>query len=98
MIIGRIQDPDYCWTRAPNSTAIKSDLTIDPKKEPTMSLTKKLAARREASRKQIPPDKLSVMDRATKDLEQSGITASCLKEADTAPDFVLPNAAGHGFP
>jgi hypothetical protein len=59
-----------------------------------MSLTEELAARREASRKHIPPDKLSVMDSATKDLEQSGITASCLKEGDTAPDFVLPNAAG----
>ena len=59
-----------------------------------MSLTEELAERREVARKHIPADKLSVMDRATEDLEQSGITASCLKEGDTAPDFVLPNAVG----
>ena len=59
-----------------------------------MSLTKDLAARREAARNHIPPDKLSVMDRATEDLDRSGITASCLKAGDTAPDFVLPNIAG----
>ncbi|MEW6110923.1 MAG: hypothetical protein AB1664_02250 [Thermodesulfobacteriota bacterium] len=59
-----------------------------------MSLTEDLAARRAAARKHIPPEKLSVMDRATADLEKSNITASCLKEGDFAPDFVLPNAAG----
>ena len=59
-----------------------------------MSMTEELAERREAARKRIPPDKLSVMDRATADLEKSGITASCLKEGDAAPDFVLPNAVG----
>jgi hypothetical protein len=59
-----------------------------------MSLTEELAERREVARKHIPADKLSVMDRAIEDLEQSGITASCLKEGDTAPDFVLPNAVG----
>ena len=59
-----------------------------------MSLTEQLAQRREAARKHIPSDKLSVMDRATNDLERSGITESCLKEGDTAPDFVLQNAVG----
>ena len=59
-----------------------------------MSLTEQLNQRREAARKHIPPDKLSVMDHATDDLERSGITESCLKEGDTAPDFVLPNAIG----
>ena len=59
-----------------------------------MSLTEQLNQRREAARKHIPPDKLTVMDRATDDLERSGITESCLKEGDTAPDFVLPNAVG----
>lgn len=57
-----------------------------------MSLTEELTNRREESRKHIPPDKLAVMDRATDDLARSGITGSCLKEGDTAPDFVLPNA------
>jgi hypothetical protein len=59
-----------------------------------MSLTEQLNARRDEARIRIPPDKLSVMDRATADLQQSGITASCLKEGDTAPDFVLPTAVG----
>ncbi len=59
-----------------------------------MSLTEELAARRETARKNIPPDKLSVMDRATEELDQSGITASCLKEGDKAPEFELPNAVG----
>ncbi|MEW6533972.1 MAG: hypothetical protein AB1473_24310 [Thermodesulfobacteriota bacterium] len=59
-----------------------------------MSLTEDLVARRAAARKHIPPEKLAVMDRATEDLEKSSITASCLKEGDVAPDFVLPNAVG----
>ena len=59
-----------------------------------MSLTHQLAERREAARKRIPSEKLLVMDRATEELGQSGITASCLKEGDTAPDFVLRNAFG----
>ncbi len=59
-----------------------------------MSLTEDLAKRREGARKYIPSDKLAVMDRATDDLIRSGITDSCLKEGDTAPDFLLPNAKG----
>ena len=41
-----------------------------------MSLTQELEERREALRKQIPPDKLEIMDRATRDLRQSGILDS----------------------
>lgn len=59
-----------------------------------MSLTQDLEERREQSRKRIPPDKLSVMDRATRDLAGSNILDSCLKVGDTAPAFVLPNAVG----
>jgi hypothetical protein len=59
-----------------------------------MTLTEQLNARREEARNRIPPDKLAMMDRATSDLQQSGITASNLKESDTAPDFALPNAVG----
>ena len=59
-----------------------------------MTLTEQLNERREEARNRIPPDKLAVMDRATANLHQSGITASCLKVGDTAPDFVLPNAVG----
>ena len=59
-----------------------------------MSLTEELTKQREASRKFIPPEKLAVMDHATEDLVRSGITDSCLKEGDTAPNFTLPNAVG----
>lgn len=59
-----------------------------------MSLTDDLAARRKESHGRIPADKLEIMDRSARLLEQSGITDSCLKEGDTAPDFVLPNAFG----
>jgi hypothetical protein len=59
-----------------------------------MSLNEDLETRRAISRKHIPSDKLVVMDRAVENLVRSGITASCLKEGDTAPDFGLPNAAG----
>jgi hypothetical protein len=59
-----------------------------------MSLTDNLDTRRAISRRHIPQDKLAVMDRAVEDLVRSGINASCLKEGDTAPDFVLPSPAG----
>lgn len=59
-----------------------------------MSLTDDLAARRKESRTRIPGDKLEIMDRAARHLEESGITKNCLKEGDKAPDFVLPNAFG----
>lgn len=57
-----------------------------------MSLIEELAKYREGSRNRIPAEKLAVMDKATRDLEQSGILAKCLKVGDLAPDFVLPNA------
>ncbi len=59
-----------------------------------MSLTEQLEIRSKVSRKYIPPDNLAVMDRCTEDLERWGMAASCLREGDTAPDFVLPNPAG----
>ncbi len=59
-----------------------------------MNLKEELENRREGSRKHIPPEKLAVMDRSTEDLARSGIIESCLKEGDTAPDFVLPGATG----
>jgi hypothetical protein len=59
-----------------------------------MSLTEDLETRRAISRRHIPSDKLVVMDRAVENLVRSGITASCLKEGDASPDFVLPNSAG----
>jgi hypothetical protein len=59
-----------------------------------MNLTEELTNQREASRKFIPAEQMAVMDRATEDLVRSGITESCLKEGDSAPDFTLPNSVG----
>lgn len=59
-----------------------------------MGLADDLAARRKESRGRIPADKLEIMDRTARLLEQSGLTETCLREGDTAPDFVLPNAFG----
>jgi hypothetical protein len=59
-----------------------------------MALTEELANRREQARKSIPQEKLEVMDRATEELEKSGIAKSCLKEGDTAPEFTLSNSSG----
>jgi len=65
---------------------------VHVRKERSVSLNDKLSRRRKASRKQIPDDKLAVMDRATEELALSGITQACLKEGDPASDFILPNA------
>jgi len=58
------------------------------------SLTEILATWREKSRKRIPEEKLTVMDKAGQDLAASGIAESCLHVGDTAPEFALPNAVG----
>lgn len=59
-----------------------------------MSLNKILERWKAVSRKNIPPDKLIIMDRAQAELSESGITDSCLREGDLAPKFELPNATG----
>jgi hypothetical protein len=64
------------------------------RKEETMSLREDLADFREKSREKIPPDNLTVMDRALEDLERSGLAQTALNKGDTAPNFVLPNALG----
>jgi hypothetical protein len=56
-----------------------------------MSLKEELAKYRQGARNRIPGEKLAIMDRATNDLEQSGIMDRCLRAGDVAPDFVLPN-------
>jgi hypothetical protein len=56
-----------------------------------MSLKEELAKYRQGARNRIPQEKLVVMDRATNDLEQSGIIDRCFKAGNVAPDFVLPN-------
>lgn len=59
-----------------------------------MSLTDELSARRKESWGRIPTEKLEIMDRAARQLEESGITNTCLRKGDKAPEFVLPNAFG----
>jgi hypothetical protein len=59
-----------------------------------MSLNEKLSRRRAANRKLVPPDKLTIMDRAQDQLAKSGITDTCLREGAKAPKFRLPNAVG----
>jgi hypothetical protein len=59
-----------------------------------MSLNEKLSRRKAANRKLVPPDKLTIMDRAQDQLAKSGITDTCLREGDQAPKFRLPNAVG----
>ena len=59
-----------------------------------MSLNKILERWKAVSRKNIAPDKLMIMDKAQEELSKTGITDSCLKEGDLAPQFELPNAKG----
>jgi len=59
-----------------------------------MSLTEELASRREQARTRIPSETLAVMDKAARELEQSGIAQSCLGVGDTVPDFALPASDG----
>ena len=59
-----------------------------------MSLNKILERWKAVSRKNIALDKLMIMDKAQEELSKTGITDSCLKEGDLAPQFELPNAKG----
>jgi hypothetical protein len=42
-----------------------------------------------------PPEKLTIMHRATDDLLHSGIMERVLKAGDQAPEFSLPDEHGH---
>jgi len=59
-----------------------------------MSLADKLAATRAASDGRIPPDKATIMHRATEDLRRSGIMDRIVKVGSTAPAFALANHDG----
>ena len=54
------------------------------------------AARAHYRNKIIPRPALSIMDAETARLAASNLTSSTLKEGDSAPDFLLPDA--HGEP
>lgn len=59
-----------------------------------MSLTSDLAARNAAARAAIPGEHVAVMDAATDALRTSGAAGRAIATGSTAPDFVLPDAAG----
>ncbi len=60
-----------------------------------MTLQERLDAYKAQFEAKAPKDALEVMHRATKDLRHSGILTSTRKVGDNAPDFTLPNTAGH---
>ena len=59
-----------------------------------MSLQDQLNALKKNSEARIPAEKLAVMHRATKDLENSGLIDRVLKAGDMAPDFALNDTEG----
>ena len=58
-----------------------------------MSLKADLKALRTRLESGRPADVVATMHRAVEELRASGAADRILKEGDTAPDFVLPNAA-----
>lgn len=58
------------------------------------SLAVQLEEQNEAGRARIPAEALVVMDRATAELEESGIAESSLEVGAKAPEFSLPDATG----
>jgi hypothetical protein len=59
-----------------------------------MSLEQKLAALRTAAEARIPPDKATIMHRATEDLRKSGILDRIVKVSAPMPAFELANHDG----
>ncbi len=59
-----------------------------------LSLTEELRQLGDRLRKQIPNSHYNVIAKAIKDLSDSALTASAIREGDLAPDFALPDAHG----
>ncbi len=59
-----------------------------------MNLCEKLNEIRAGAVKQIPPDTLATMNRATADLRASGILDKVIKTGDALPPFELTNMRG----
>lgn len=59
-----------------------------------MKLQDKLNEQRRQFESSAPPEVLTVMHRATADLEKSGIMDNVLKTGDRAPEFSLPDVNG----
>jgi len=60
-----------------------------------MTLKEQLDRLRDAAKTRIPPEARAVMERSVEDLRASGIMSRITKVGQPAPDFTLPNAAGH---
>ena len=60
-----------------------------------MTLQERLDTMREASKGRIPAETRAVMERSVADLRASGIMSRIAKVGQPAPDFSLPDAAGH---
>lgn len=58
------------------------------------SLANQLQEYQQGFLEKAPEEAVSVMQKATTELELSGIVNNSLKVGDTAPDFTLPNAVG----
>ena len=58
-----------------------------------MKLQEKLDAFRNNFEKQVPPEALEMMHRATDDLRNSGIMERAVKVGDKAPDFTLKSTS-----
>ena len=59
-----------------------------------MSLQAKLDELREGFEKQVPPETLEIMHKATQDLRGSGILDRALKVGDRGPGFEFRNVEG----
>ncbi|CAM1372920.1 Alkyl hydroperoxide reductase [Tenacibaculum xiamenense] len=60
-----------------------------------MNLIEELKAKKEASSKAIPKEKLEIMARGTEALKNNSLSEKALKVGDLIPDFELPNALGN---
>ena len=60
-----------------------------------MSLREAIQAYKEGFRKKAPKDAQEVMQRATRDLQASGMAERAVAVGDKAPDFTLPDTEGN---
>ncbi len=59
-----------------------------------MKLQEKLDAYKRSFLEKAPPDAVAVMQRATRDLAESGLVEKAVKVGDCALDFTLENTTG----
>jgi hypothetical protein len=59
-----------------------------------MKLQEKLDQYKKSFLEKAPPDAVAVIQRATRDLADSGLVEKAVKTGDCAPDFTLENTEG----